>query len=979
MLEIIRYSSLSEKNKFLHQLDFTQSILIIPDLPSKLYWQEYHLKKTGRKTIEKVGKEVGEKTNEKTDEKIGLTLESQVLRAEDFWKLLLQKNHPEVQIVSRAWVSAYLKQILTPDLLISVGLPNAKVNTVLKALTEFLPILAHPESQEIMQHWFDEVHAGQCSWKKWFDLAAIVWELMVGENLKSESVAFKQRYILSEWATSFLIQSPNFKMSGPYHLVIDLGPELRAIEVELLQSLAAENTIQVLSPRPQWIEEFRWIAYPYEQFTSRSYKLESLSKLELLSKVTKSESSYFFKRFASVVGEIKFAISQIREWLNSGYGLSEIAVMAPDIEEYWPMLSVHLTKECLVFEKSEKSTLGSFGSVVAWLAYLKKQKYSTLSFEELQLAEFHPLNRERHHKISKISDGGDSLQLEGEDIAPEISYESLQTLWSRRPYPNLFSQEPQSQCPAEESQCHADEFMAWALRVWPQSILISTDVLESCHKWVEEVRSLGLLSEREWIECLEEYLNAQEKEVSAGTAHSIGVYSLMNGIPAHKSLHIFLGCSEAQLKSHRGLVSGSEVLSLQHHTGHLLAHPDRDFREFQLRSLLGEGREQYFTFPETNLSGENLVPSVFWMKGREEEINKNNLPLSSTYFHQQASWKPGHWEQELLEQILTKGTQASSEFFLKLPHSTKANEETNGEKVSHSIPFSLSPASLKTYVECPFKFFAEKGLKLNVPVVVDLDLDPRTQGSLQHKLLELLTTEPFDPVAKRVQVKDIIEQTLESQKDHYYSEATKELMRQQLQRLATNFLQHEEVYRKEFPRFYTLAREAWFQRSVEVENKKVKFRGKIDRIDLSLEGNEAIVIDYKNDIKSYSHAPSWMKNLEFQMPAYVQAVESGATKTETGENIAATPVVAAHYYSLRDFSRKGFTLDEVSAGVVAPLSATGTLSTHEKTQMIQDFQKILTDSAKKILEGDFNAIPHPQTDCKNCSWRNLCRTRQPNL
>lgn len=952
MLEIIQYSSLSEKNKFLQQLDFTQSTLVIPDLPSKLYWQEYHL----------------EKKSEKTVEKAGLTPESQVLRAEDFWKLLLQKTHPNVQIVSRAWMSAYLKQILTPDILASVGLPHSKVNTVLKAVTEFLPILAHPESQEIMQHWFDEVQAGQCSWRKWFDLSVIVWESMVRKNLKDETVASEQSFILPEWAASFLIQSQNFEMLWQGDLIVDLGPELRTIEVELLQSLAAGNSVRVLSPHPQWIEEFRWIAYPYEQFASRSYKLE------LLSVVTKPESSYFFKRFASALGEVKFVISQIHEWLNAGYALSEIALIAPDIEEYWPMLSVHLSKESLMFEKSEKSSLGSFGSVVAWLAYLKKQKYSALSFEELQLAEFHPLNRE---STNKVFNRGSEVLTEVQETTPGMSYESLQTLWSHRPYHNPLSQ---------ESQCNAEEFMAWALRVWPQATLMPTIVLEACQKWVVEVKSLGILSEKEWIECLEEYLNTQEKEVSAGTSQSIGIYSLMNGIPAHKSLHIFLGCSESQLKSHRGLVSGAEVLSLQHHTGHLLAHPDRDFREFQLRALLGEGREQYFTFPETNFGGENLVPSVFWMKGREQAINQNNLPLSSTSFHHQDSWKPGHWEQELLTEV-SRGVEIDWPSLRDASELHKVEFLDEGALATpgsfrhdiSNISFSLSPASLKTYAECPFKFFAEKGLKLNVPVVVDLDLDPRTQGSLQHKLLELLTKEPFDVAVKRAQVKDIIEQTLESQKDQYYSEATKELMRQQLQRLATNFLQHEEVYRKEFPRFYTLAREAWFQHSVDVENKKVNFRGKIDRIDISHEGNEAIVIDYKNDIKSYSHAPSWMKNLEFQMPAYTQAVESGAAKTESGEKIAATPVVAAHYYSLRDFSRKGFTLDEVSAGVVAPLSSTGTLSTNEKSQMIQEFHKILTDSAKKILEGDFSAIPHPQTDCKNCSWRNLCRTRQPNL
>lgn len=943
MLEILQYSSLGEKNKFLQQLDFSQSTLIIPDLSSKLYWQGYHL------------------------EKEGLALGSQVLRAEDFWKFLLQKNHPDIQIVSRSWMSTFLQQVLNQDLLASVGLPHAQTNTVLKAITEFLPILSHPESQEIMKYWFEEVQLGQCSWKKWFDLSEIVWELIASKSFKNSSddvhettttifeTTSSKKQILSEWAASFLIQSQTFETFWQGNLVVDLGPELRTIEVELLQSLASGNSVQVLTPNPQWIDEFRWIAYPYKQFASRSHKVSHLKDVmesegennEEAGPLQKASHPYF-KRFSSTLGEVKFAISQIHEWLKEGYSLSEIALIAPDIEDYWPVLSVHLNKENLLFEKSEKTQLGSFGSAVAWLSYLKKKKYRALSFAELQLSEFHPLNKKNGSPDHEVSTSEGSVP-EASD-ASEIRYESLQTLWTHRPYRNPLSQE-------SNHKIAASEFIAWALRVWPQSASLPSLILESCQKWVLEAESLGALTETEWIECLEDYLNTQEKELSLGSVKSIGIYSLMNGIPAHKHLHIFFGCSESQLKSHRGLVSGAEVLSLQHHTGHLLAHPDRDFREFQLRSLFGEGREQYFTFPETNFSAENLVPSVFWMKGREEEINKKNFN-SSASFHQLDPWEPGHWEQELIKAVA---------------------EPVSEEKISHSLNFSLSPASLKTYVECPFKFFAEKGLKLNIPVVVDLDLDPRTQGSLQHKLLELLTAEPFDPDLKRSEMKDIIEKTLESQKEHYYSEKTKDLMRHQLRRLAMGFLHHEEVYRKEFPRFYTLAREAWFQRSVEVGHTKVNFRGKIDRIDMSLDGNEAIVVDYKNDIKSYSHAPSWMKNLEFQMTAYTQGVECGAAKTEDGVAIAPTPVVAAHYYSLRDFSRKGFTLEDVSVGVVTPLSSTGTLSAAEKSQLIDEFQQILTESAKKILEGDFRAIPHPQTDCNNCPWRNVCRTRQPNL
>jgi len=923
MLELKQYPSVKDKNKYLEQLDFSKLTLIVSDLSSKLYWQDYLIQKNG------------------------FVAGPQVMRAEDYWKLLLQRTIPEVEFVSRSWMTAYLKQILTHELLDSVGLPHAKTSTVIKVMNEFLPIISHPDSREIMQHWFDDVQSGSCSWRKWFELSEIIW-----------ATVSNKKQILVEWAASFLIQAQNFEVYWNRNLVVDLGPELRSIEAELLQVLSLKNQVQVLSPNPSWITEFHWISYPYKQFLSRSYKIEDL-KVET-SFEAKPVGSKFFKRFASTLGEVKFVVGQIQEWLAAGRNQSEIAIIAPDIEDYWPVLSIHLKKEGLIFEKPEKYKVGSIGSVIAWLSYLKKQKFSSLQFSELQLSCFHPINQfdlinngHLNNDLLLKQQNPNSIEI-NQNLEATASFETLRSQWSNRSYENVLVKDSQSKLTAAD-------FMAWAIQAWPHITLLPSMVFELCQKWLYEAENLGPLSAQEWIGYIQDFLNSQECETTSVASKAIGVYSLMSGIPTNKSLHLFLGCSESQLKSTRGLVSGADVLSLQHHTGHLLAHPDRDFREFQLRSLQELGEEQYFIFPESDFSGAELVPSIFWMKGREEEVQRNGF--TSKHFHQLDLWNPGLWEQEMLK------------------FNEKKSEENYliNEKLNHKISFSLSPASLKSYVECPFKFFAEKGLKLTDPQIVDLDLDARTSGSLQHKLLELLTAEPFDIRARRDQLTEVVESTLESQKDHYYSEKTKDLIRKQLHQLGIKFLEHEDIYRKEFPRFYTLACEAWFQKSIEVDGKNVNIRGKIDRIDMSVDGSEAIVIDYKNDIKSYSHAPSWIKNLEFQMPAYVQALETGAAKSETSQKINPTPVVAAHYYSLRDFTRKGFTLDEANTGVITPLSTTGTISKETKNQIIAEFQNILVQSAQKIIDGDFRAIPHPKTDCNNCNWRNLCRTRQPNL
>ncbi len=876
MIELCHYSSLEHKTNFIQTLDLSNSTLIVSDLHSKLYWQQSLLKRDG------------------------FVAGPAVLRAEDFWKTLVQRSFPESEFVSNAWMTSYLKSALSHEFAGSVGLPYARPSSALRALNELLPILCHPESNEVMENWFSDTCKTPCSWEKWYYLAASIWE-----NIN------KQSLLLSEWSAAFLLQQSGFEKFWSRNLTIDVGPEIRTIEAELLQTLSISCDIKVLVPKQTWLPQFSWISYPYEQLTQRSHKVIMLP--EVNSQNAKAE----FKRFTAPIAEIKFAIGQIRQWIERGKEPSQIALIAPDIEEYWPVLRWHLKKELIPFEKSETIKLGSLGPTVAWISFLKKTCGHSLKPEEFEIAEFHPLNYECSN------------------------YSTHKSLWSKRAFINASSIELQTQL------FFAEDFLQWALDVWPQRDLLSQDFLEICKKWLIEAKKLEARKLRDWIEYLEDYLNQQEQTITELTGHGIGIFSLMSGIPPHKTLQIYFGCSESQLKSSSGLVSGAEVLSLQHHTGHLLAHPDRDFREYQLTALLGTGEVQFFTFAESDFKGSELVPSVFWLNGREK---------ADISFHQLDHWNQARWEYEQF-------------------NDPTVPKDDSPKLVSEKWSFTLSPASLKAYVECPFKFFAEKGLKLVDPSVVDLDLDARTQGSIHHRLLELLTEELFSAQTLRMKLNEIVDQTINEHREMFFSEKTKELVRAQLIQLGQRFVEHEENYRKEFPRFYTLAREAWFRRDLIIAEHKITFRGKIDRLDASRDNNEAVVIDYKSDTASYRNSGSWLQNLEFQLPAYVDSVESGFAETEEKKKIPAMKVVAAHYYSLKDFSRKGFTLDEASPDVVEIPTPKSKISAEEKQNLLGGFNEILVESTKKILAGDFRAIPHPNTDCKKCPWRHVCRAR----
>lgn len=880
MIELIPYTNFQDKMTYLEGLQAQDTTtLIISDLSSKLIWQDFYLNRDSK-------------------------LEGNfILRAEDLWKSLLQISFPEIKFVNQAWMMTYVKEFLKTGIGNNFGLPNAKPSSLLKALNELLPILCHNESETVMNEWFQETKQGKCSWEPWYHLSLKLWSEITTKNI-----------LLEKWAAGYLLQNNRFDQIRLNSFIVDLGPEIRTIESELFKQIGANTTVQILVPQQDWITQYRWISFPYNQLSTLN------SKKTLPSENLFEPSKKEFLRFTAPLGEVKFAVAKLRSWIKQGFAANQLAIFAPDIEEYWPLLRWHLKKEGIPANKATGTRVTNLGSVIAWLSFLKKKCGEAIKESELAIAEFHPANYQNSpysEFVSKYSHRG------------VIKYSS-----------DLDS----------SARWVAVDFIKWAFDTWPQKSLLETKVIELCKLWLIEAESLEGLSLRAWIDYLENFLGQKEIIVEEADPNGVGFFTIMSGLPSHRKLQIFLGCSESQLKSPTGLISGADVLSLQNQTGHLLAHPDRDFKEYQLNALLNFGIHQVFTFAQTDFQGTELVPSIFWLNGRA---------TLTTEFHSLAEWDQTAWEYQLSTEVL--------------------DEEQTTNLNLENWDFSLSPATLKSYIDCPFKFFAEKGLKLVDPAIVDLDLDLRTQGSIHHRLLELICEEPFDKQTLLNKLPETIEVILKEHESVFYSDQTKNLCRLQLRTLATRFLDHEESYRKEYPNFRTLAKEAWFRREVKTNTKAVLFRGKLDRVDISTISNDAIVIDYKSTLNSYHNAEKWLTNNEFQLAAYTESIEGGNAKLDNKQEIPPTTVIAAHYYGLQDFARKGFTLENSPAGVVHCPSNNSKLSPEGKKAIIDEFNVLLKQTAEKIIAGDFRPTPHPKTDCKKCAWSNICRAPQQNL
>src|SRR5207253_3031441 len=98
-------------------------------------------------------------------------------------------------------------------------------------------------------------------------------------------------------------------------------------------------------PRPLWHNEFKYLLQPYEYLRPQAAQVLLITTPVLAVAATET------LRLSGMLAEVKSTCSQIRAWLEAKVPPSQIAVIAPDIEMYWPVLSAYLEQEGIPFQK----------------------------------------------------------------------------------------------------------------------------------------------------------------------------------------------------------------------------------------------------------------------------------------------------------------------------------------------------------------------------------------------------------------------------------------------------------------------------------------------------------------------------------------------------------------------------------------------------------------------------------------------------
>ncbi|WII72878.1 PD-(D/E)XK nuclease family protein [Bdellovibrio sp. 22V] len=856
----------------------------------------------------------------------GQYIDESVLRASDLWKILLKRLDPGLRLVSDPFARSLLRTIMDENAEI-LGVNSSAEDTVFSYIDQMAAILFHPEGTTRLQEWFETHPEAENRWREWYLRARFCALKLLNEH----------RVITSDWITSYLQNFNELERVWNIPLIVDLSGEISRVEAEILRVLSRTIDVVILEPSPAWREDFHFLLKPYEDLRSQSQKATPLPKDTPKPKETK------VLRFSGMLAEIKNSVGQVRQWLEEGKSPDSIALIAPDIEIYWPVLQAFLAEEGIPVQKDITHKAQSLPSVTRWLALLRS-KSGRLSSSDLEISFFEKeesqnLRYEEFKSLFKSLYVNEDLARN--EIVHKIFHEQLDLT-------GLITR---------------DEFVAKALLYWNAS---ETDIVQVVlRELLQNAISSTRLIWKEWLSYLESIVAAKEYTLAKGQPEGVMVTKLMSGYSEKAQYRIFLGLTDESLRSrNKTQLSGQDYFELAKDIGFYLDNPDQSDLDFELRLLAeAESALDIYCFGATDLNGTLCSPSTFWMSlsGDHESLT---LPLETRWDELQHSDQRGQrpWIAARKESV------------------ERRIEQDLGKKEMEPIaPKELpgiSASSIESFLECPFIFAAQRYFKLKDLPDIDLDVDHRTRGQLAHALFDKLTIEPMRFDWTTQELEKILEDIKVEKKMIFADERLWIPLKKKHVSLGLRFLDFEKRWRNEFQKTKTLAREKRFEfyldpktEEIHREPKENCFRisGQIDRVDGD-GGQHLLVLDYKSSAGGISAHGSWLKNRELQLLFYMWVIEKELLHEIRGE------VIGLFYYVFRTFERKGFKVEDL-AGSLYPASKRKdkNASFEAKEKYLTEFSSILMGTLDRIQKGEANAQPADSKTCATCEWRRQCR------
>ena len=865
-----------------------------------------------------------------------LLAEDSVLRVSELWRKFLIKGDPALRVISSDLARSLLSQWLEESEFEWAQSPGAAQN-LFAYTAQLLPVLTHDQGPELLKEWWQDHADSLVRWGHWYQLASWAWQKLE-----------EQKVVPAPWVSAWLTNWDKSQLSWPRRVFVDLGSELSAVEAEVLWQLAESTSVVVVAPGEYWRGRF--------EKSLRGYRILE-EKLSLAPKqMEKPEISlsgdYQFNRYSTMLAEVKAAVSQVRHWLEQGVDASKVVLMAPDMEDYWPILSEYLAKEGIPAGKDQVVTIQSYPDVLRWLARLRVDAGMGIG-ADIELAAYSPDSRcklpyEEFRRLFAIFYDVEDLQRE-KQIAGlfNLSSDSKATLTR-------------------------DQFVAWSLASWPTKE--ATAQLELIfHQFFQDCPYSTTLSLRHWMVFLEKLCARMEIKVTRSGTGGVQILNLMSGEWVDASHIWVMGLTEEGMR--RTETTGillSDVLSLERDMGFYIHHPDRMQAEFEAEWMLDRSWEQaVLTTPSVDFSGQVQSPAMLWLRrvleaGKDWE--KCSVPERCRWDKIQAAsvekigqisqWQDGHL-QSMCENLPVELGEKPLPVF------------------GDDLDISLSVSQLESYLECPFITAASKVFRLADVPDLDMDVDHMARGSLIHKLFEILTRgEKFRGDYTNEEMKEVVDQARQESELLLADERLWSPLRQKLVEMAQRFVGFESEWRKLYPKTATVGREIkvkcrWNPETkafVDKDGEGVLFRGFIDRVDGDGEGHFT-VLDYKSSPAGLTNYKSWLSHQSLQLSLYSHWLALGFTELGPGD------VVGALYYVAKTLDRrKGFVLDEGIEDFSEPANNYHKLGREDRESLVDDVLNLVAETMEEILKGEFSPQPEkPEKSCQACRWRGLCR------
>lgn len=873
----------------------------------------------------------------------GYFTDDAIMRVSDFWRLWIRRIEPTLQVVSSDFIRSLIQNFV--DLYgESLGVLESETSTLDKAVQEFAPILLHPASDEILEEWLlSQSQQQEKKWHRWYKLSKVCLKYIVEEK----------KALDAKWSAAYLQTVDLTVFSWSRKMIVDLGSELTTVEMGLFKHLSQHQDVVLVTPDPVWKEKFPYLLNTYKE----NFGFGNVQE------ITSSESSYQptaeqFVRLSTQLAEIKFVVSTVRKWADSGVDLNQIAIISTEIESYWPVLRHYLVEEGIPARKGIVARLNSLGDVQSLLAALKSYS-SDVAWDSLERSYFSDSERVNSDKANLNFDKFKSLFYQLYDQDDLGRDQKIKDLFYRQLDFN--------------SEIDRDGFLAAMVKVWmmlPPS-KNKNELFEVIFKdFLGQSLNIRMRFSR-WTQFLKNRLSSKEVAIERDTHEGVYVLPLMSAQMIDVSHRIYLGLNdEFYHKKQTSLMSLQDSMTLRSQFDLAVDFSEESYADFNLRwQSLSCNQNTFFTTSHMSFKAEPLNSSLFFIE---------NLPVSVVLNPEPTRLDELQKSMGIQSQRKAMQEAQTSSFSQK-----RLLEDLNGYegKIASSVFKELSVSDIENYAQCGFKLLAAKGFRLRDLPQISLDLDPRQRGSLVHALFEYCLQQMENNTYAINGVQSFLDEKRTEFGLYREQEAHWQIQRAKLVLLAERFYAFESDRLKFFKTQTEKVVQVHFdlqQLRFASEKPEVgfQFNFRVDRIDTHKQKKYSVVYDYKSSAYQVSNFGSWLTKLQFQMMLYMLALELELQKPHAiDEEKTIEPVKAALYYQYKSFDlTKGIIEQELALNDFGMTKRNKSLITAEA---LEDFKKEFSVKVSEVLtklnESIFSTVPADFETCKECDWRKLCR------